>query len=84
MGKVYIDSTEVGTFSPQEVGAGGVVKMDTTEVGTFSFTAPTGVVNLNATLVGTYSGLSYEEEEEVGIWQPTMFQPTIWQPSSII
>ena len=55
MGKVYIDSTEVGTFEPQTIGASGNVFINGTNIGTFNFTSETGDVYMDGIDVGDFT-----------------------------
>lgn len=54
MGIVYVDTTVIGTFSPDIVGTSGYVYVNTTYVGAFTL-ALAGNVYVNTTLVGTYT-----------------------------
>jgi len=54
LGRVLIDLAEIGTFSPQEVGASGNVSMDAIVIGSFTLDEATGNVYLNTTIIGTY------------------------------
>jgi len=53
MGKVWVDTTQVGTFDPQTEGISGDVLLDSTIIGTFTL-AVSGYVYVDATQVGTY------------------------------
>ena len=57
MGKVYIDSVEVGTFDPQTVGTSGDVYIDTVDVGDFTLESSSGYVYIDSVEVGTYTAL---------------------------
>lgn len=54
MGNVYINEELIGTFSPQELDASGVVYINSDNIGTFDFVTPTGYVYLNSEEIGTY------------------------------
>jgi len=55
MGKVYINTTEIGTFEPQTVGTSGDVFVNGTNVGTFNFASETGDVYINGTDIGDFT-----------------------------
>jgi len=82
MGKVWLDNVEVGTFSPQELGATGVVRLGTSQVGTFVFIDLIGDVNLNTTIVGTYT-VPYIPVTPIGFIQIPVINPTVIQPTCI-
>ena len=58
MGKVWLDDTEIGTFTPQTQGTSGNVLVNTTSVGTFTLGGD-GYVYASLTVVGTYVASDY-------------------------
>ena len=56
MGKVYVNTSEVGTFHPQTACTSGTIYIDTGEIGTFHL-EETGEVLVNGIVVGTYEAL---------------------------
>jgi len=55
MGKVYVDSYEVGSFEPQTEGTSGDVYVDNYNVGSFEPLAQSGYVYTDSYQVGSYS-----------------------------
>ena len=51
---MYVDSTVVGSFEPQQTGISGNVYVDSTAVGSFSSLQQSGYVYVDTTQVGTY------------------------------
>jgi len=66
MGTVYLDSTVVGTFSPDTEGTSGDVYLDSDDKGDFTLAA-SGYVYLDLTIIGYYTAVAEEEEEGVGV-----------------
>jgi len=65
MGKVYLDDTEIGTFSPQTVGTSGNILLNSTVVGTFTLTTLVGNVLINSTVIGSYIALSTDDPKTI-------------------
>lgn len=59
MGKVWLDSAQIGTFNPQTVGTSGSILLNSTNIGTFTL-ALSGYVYVNSTIVGSYWAKSTE------------------------
>lgn len=79
MGKVYINSDEIGTFSPQAVGASGTIWLNSTEIGTFPPLEVSGKVYVDGIEVGTYvlpAGVT-----EVTIELGVQWGLLVWSPS---
>lgn len=54
MGTVWLDATEIGTFTPDTEGTSGDVNLDAVDVGDFLL-GPSGYVYLNGTKIGYYT-----------------------------
>jgi hypothetical protein len=54
LGNVYIDSTVIGSFEPQQTGISGNVYIDSTTIGSFSSLQQSGYVYVDTVQVGTY------------------------------
>lgn len=65
MGKVYLDGTEIGSFSPQTVGTSGNILLNATVVGTFTLTTLVGNVLINSTVIGSYIALSTDDPKTI-------------------
>jgi len=76
MGKAYIDTVELGVFSPQQQYATGYAYTDSVVIGDFNFLTVSGKVYVNGVEVGTYSGL-VAGLPIVGFIQPPVINPTV-------
>ena len=100
MGTVWVDTTQVGTFTPDEEGTTGDVYCDstapfTTDVGDFTLAA-TGYVYLGTTIVGVYTATTGPipppppppPPEEVFVYDPRertkLFLDTYLEPDEIL
>jgi hypothetical protein len=57
MGKVWLDTSEVGAFEPQYIGATGIIFLEGINIGSFAPLTATGNVYLDAIDVGDYTTL---------------------------
>lgn len=57
MGIVWVDTSQVGTFTPDTVGTSGSIFINSTIIGTFGPLEETGDVFLNSAKIGTYTSI---------------------------
>jgi len=57
MGIVWVDTSQVGTFTPDTVGTAGDIFINSTDIGDFGPLLETGDVFLNATKIGEYTAI---------------------------
>jgi len=57
MGIVWVDTSQIGTFTPDTVGTSGTVFLNSTNIGMFGPLLETGDVFLNGTKIGVYTAI---------------------------
>ena len=82
MGTVYINSTEIGTFSPTVVGTSGTIYINGYSVGTFTL-AESGLVYIGSIIVGTYTASAASIADTDARYRTKIYLETYLVPTNL-